>query len=117
MDRPKITAALAGFARGRFIPRPMRPVICKCPNHNGCLIGYHGDDIEISGDAPRVCQECGTALTLAPQPRSDLFFRVANLIGLAAVAGAIWYTWPTIVQLWQKVITPPAKSAPAKRAS
>ena len=95
----------------------MRPVICKCPNHNGCLLAYHCDDIEIPNDAPAVCPECGTPVKIAPQPRSDLFYRVANLIGLAAVAGAIWYTWPTIVQVWEKVITPPAKSTPAKRAS
>ena len=113
----QFAVALAGSAGGRFIPRPMRPVICKCPNHNGCLLGYHGDDIEIPKDAAAVCPECGTALKPAPQPRSDLFYRVANLIGLAAVAGAIWYTWPTIVQVWQKVTTPPAKTTPAKRAS
>jgi hypothetical protein len=52
---------------------------------------------------------------IAPKPRSDAFYQVANLIGLAAVAGAIWYTWPVIVQVWHKVTTPPAKNAPAKR--
>ena len=92
----------------------MRPVICKCPNHAGCLLGYHGDDIEIAGDAARVCPECGTALIVAPRPRSDAFYQIANLIGIAAVAGAIWFAWPSIVKLWHKVTTPPPKAAPAK---
>ena len=95
----------------------MRSVICKCPNHSGCLLGYHGDDIEIPRDMALVCPECGTPVTLAPRPRSDLFYRVVNLIGLAAVAGAIWYEWPALVRVWQKVTTPPAKSAPAKRTN
>ena len=92
----------------------MRPVICKCPNHTGCLLGYHGDEIELPGDAALVCPECGTPVKFAPKPRSDLFYRVANLLGLAAVAGAIWFAWPSLVKIWEKVTTPPAKNAPAK---
>lgn len=92
----------------------MRPVICKCPNHTGCLLAYHGDDIEIADGAPLVCPECGTALKFAPKPRNDLFFRVVNLIVFAAVAIAVWFAWPTLVMLWQKVTTPPPKSTPAK---
>ena len=90
----------------------MRPVICKCPNHSGCLLAYHGDDIEIAPGMPRVCPECGTPLKYAPRPRNDLFYRVVNLIGIAAVAGALWYNWPALVKLWQKVSTPPPKTAP-----
>ncbi len=92
----------------------MRPVICKCPNHNGCLLGYHGDDIEITRDMPLVCPECGTPVKVAPKPRNDLFYRVLNLIGMAAVAGAIWFAWPSLVILWHKVTTPPQRQAPAK---
>ncbi|MEO6788404.1 MAG: hypothetical protein ABI318_19950 [Chthoniobacteraceae bacterium] len=93
----------------------MRPAICKCPNHNGCLLGYHGDDIEIARDAALVCPECGAPLKYAPKPRNDFLYRLANLIGMAAVAGAIWFEWPTIVNVWHKVITPPTKAAPATR--
>ena len=93
----------------------MRPVICKCPNHSGCLLAYHGDDIEIADGMEPVCPECGTPVHRQPKPRSDLFFRVVNLIGLAAVAGAIWFAWPSIVKLWEKATTPPPKSAPARR--
>ena len=92
----------------------MRPLICKCPNHTGCLLGYHRDDIEIERDMPLVCPECGSPLTIAPRPRSDTFYHVANLIGLAAVAGALWFSWPSIVKLWHKAITPPPKPAPAR---
>jgi len=92
----------------------MRPVICKCPNHSGCLLGYHGDDIEITSDAAPVCPECGTPVKVAPKPRNDFLFRVANLIGLAALAGAIWFAWPSLAKLWKKVTTPPPKNAPAK---
>jgi len=92
----------------------MRPVICKCPNHTGCLIGYHGDDIEVAADMPFVCPECGSPVLPAPQPRSDIFYRVVNLIGLAALAGAIWFAWPALVRVWQKVTTPPPKAAPAR---
>jgi len=92
----------------------MRPVICKCPNHTGCLLGYHGDDIEISGDSARVCPECGTALIAPPRPRSDAFYQFVNVLSLAAVAGAIWFAWPSIVKIWHKVTTPPPKSVPAK---
>ncbi len=91
----------------------MRPAICKCPNHTGCLLGYHGDDIEIPGDMALVCPECGTPVKLAPRPRSDFFYRVVNLIGLSAVAGAIWFAWPSLVRIWEKVTTPPPKIAPA----
>src|ERR1043166_9127383 len=94
----------------RLIPRPMRPVICKCPNHIGCLLGYRGDDIELTDDMARVCPECGTPVKLAPKPRNDLFYRVLNLIGLAALAGAIWFAWPSLVKLWQKGITPPPRT-------
>ncbi len=94
----------------------MRPVICKCPNHNGCLLGYHGDDIEVAGDMALVCPECGMALIIAPRPRSDLFYRVVNLIGVAAVAGAIWFAWPSLDRIWEKVTTPPPKTAPAGEA-
>ena len=93
----------------------MRPVICKCPNHAGCLLGYHGDDIEIAADMALVCPECQTPLIRAPQPRNDLFYRILNLLGLAAVAGAIWFAWPSLVKLWHRVATPPQRSAPANR--
>jgi hypothetical protein len=93
---------------------PMRPAICKCPNYSGCLTAYHGDDIEITRDMPAVCPECGTPVRLAPKPRNDLLFSVANLVGLAAVAGAIWFSWPSIVKVWHKVTTPPQKAAPGK---
>ena len=106
---------LAGLRLARFIPRPMRPVICKCPNHNGCLLAYHGDDIEIEHDMPLVCPECGTALKFAPKPRSDAFYNVVNTIGLFAVGGAIWFAWPSIVKLWHKATTPPPRTTPAKR--
>jgi hypothetical protein len=114
-ERKHPRPVLAPSAAGRLIPRPMRPVICKCPNHNGCLLGYHGDDIEITRDMPLVCPECGTPVKLAPKPRNDLFYRVLNLIGLATVAGAIWFAWPSLVLLWKKVTTPPQRTAPAKR--
>lgn len=93
----------------------MRPVICKCPNHNGCLLGYHGDDIEITRDTALVCPECGTPVKLAPKPRNDFFYRVLNLIGLTAVAFALWFSWPSLVILWHKVTTPPSRTGPAKR--
>ncbi len=105
---------LAGFAPGRFIRRPMRPAICKCPNHAGCLLAYHGDDIEVQPDMPLVCPECGTGLVFPAKPRSDFFFRIVNLIVFAAAATALWFAWPTLVQLWEKVTTPPPKSTPAK---
>jgi uncharacterized protein (DUF983 family) len=93
----------------------MRPVICKCPNYSGCLLAYHNDDIEIVPDMPRVCPECGTALRVAPRARSDAFYNIINMLGLLAVGGAIWFAWPTIVRIWYKATTPPAKTAPAKR--
>jgi len=106
---------LAGFRAGRSIPRPMRSVICKCPNHTGCLVGYHGDDVEITGDMPAVCPECGSPLRRVLRARSDLFFHLANLAGLAAVAGALWFSWPSLVKIWHKVTTPPPKTLPSKR--
>ena len=105
---------LARSALARLIPRPMRPVICKCPNHNGCLLGYHGDDIEVERDTALVCPECGTALLPAPKPRSDAFYNIVNTIGVLAAAGAIWFAWPSIVKLWHKATTPPQRTAPAK---
>ena len=93
----------------------MRPVICKCPNHNGCLLGYHGDDIEIAGDMALICPECDTPLKFAPKPRNDFFYRMMNLVGLAAVAGAIWFAWPSLVKVWHKLSTPPQKNAPARK--
>jgi hypothetical protein len=105
---------LARFIAGRSIPRPMRSAIYKCPNHIGCLTGYHGDDVPITGDLPAICPECGTPLRQVPRARSDVFFHLANLVGLAAVAGAIWFSWPSLVKLWHKVSTPPPKHAPRK---
>jgi uncharacterized protein (DUF983 family) len=93
----------------------MRSVICKCPNHTGCLLGYHGDDIEIHGDMPAVCPECGTPLRRPPKAKSDAPYHVANLVGIAALAGAVWFSWPSLVKLWQKVTTPPPKHAPGKK--
>ena len=92
----------------------MRTAICKCPNHTGCLLGYHGDDIEIADGMEPVCPECGKPVKPAPRPRTDYFFQIANLIGMAAVAGALWFAWPSIAKLWKKVTTPPPKAAPAK---
>lgn len=105
---------LAGFRVGRLIPRPMRPVICKCPNYTGCLLAYHSDDIEVTGDLPLVCPECGSALKRAVKPKSDAVYQIANFVGLLAVAGAIWYSWPALTKFWHKATTPPARTTPAK---
>ena len=92
----------------------MRPVICKCPNHNGCLLGYHGDDIPIEYGSPMVCPECDADLRPLPKPHSDALYNVANMIGVVAAAAALWFAWPSIVKLWHKATTPPPRSAPAK---
>ena len=92
----------------------MRSVIFKCPNHTGCLLGYHSDDIEVTEDMALVCPECGTPLMIAPKPKSDATYRIVNAIGIAAVAGAIWYSWPSVVRLWQKATAPAPRTVPAK---
>jgi uncharacterized protein (DUF983 family) len=93
----------------------MRSVLCKCPNYSGCLLAYHCDDIEVGPNSPMVCPECGAALKRAPSARSDALYTIANAVGILAVAGAVWFAWPSIVRLWHKATMPPAKSAPAKR--
>ena len=92
----------------------MRPVICKCPNYTGCLLGYHCDDIEITEDMALVCPECGTPLKPATRRKSDLPYHIANFIGMVALAGAIWYSWPSIVRAWQKATTPAPRTYPPK---
>ncbi len=93
----------------------MRPVICKCPNYTGCLTGYHGDDIEVTEDMALVCPECGTPLKHVPKPKSDALYRIANAVGMVAVAGAIWYSWPAVVRIWNKATAPAPRTIPAKQ--
>lgn len=86
----------------------MRPALYKCPNHLHCTIGYHGDDVEISGNMPAVCPECGTALRPITKPRTALVPTIVSFISIACVAVGIWLAWPGAVKLWKKITTPPA---------
>ncbi len=74
----------------------------KCSNHLGCLLGYHGEDIEVGPDHARVCPECGSPLR-APL-RGEPWWRpvLINVLILAAIGVALWLLWPTLHQWWAR---------------
>jgi hypothetical protein len=87
----------------------MRPALYKCPNHIGCTVGYHGDDIEIVEGMVPVCSECGTALERVRRPRSTLVPFLFNAVVMVCIAIGAWLAWPTAVKLWKQLTTPPAE--------
>ena len=90
----------------------MRAAISRCPNYSHCLLGYRGEDIEVGDGMAPVCPECGTALVAKTKPRTSLVPSLINWLALAAIAVAMWFAWPYVVQTWNKMTTPPQETAP-----
>lgn len=84
-------------------------MIFRCPNYSKCLLGYHGDDINISADEPPVCPECGSPLEVKTTPRTALVPNLISWLTLALFAIAIWLAWPTATRWWKKITAPPAQ--------
>jgi hypothetical protein len=87
----------------------MRAALYKCPNHLGCTLGYHGDDVEIHEGMALVCGECGTPLERVPRSRSALVPFLINTIVVGCIAFGVWLAWPGAVNLWKKLTAPPAE--------
>jgi hypothetical protein len=90
----------------------MRSVISRCPNYSGCLLGYRGEDIEVADGVDPICPECGAPLTLKAKPRTSLIPSLVNWITIVVLAIAVWFAWPHVKQVWQKITTPPDSGAP-----
>jgi hypothetical protein len=97
----------------RFV---MRPVISRCPNYKGCLLGYRGEDIEVMDGMAPVCPECGSALVPKKAPRTSLVPTLINWLTIVVLAIAAYVAWPYVVQGWRKLTTPPQENgAPVQR--
>ncbi len=100
---------LDSTALARFIAPPkMRSSVYKCPNHLGCTIGYHGDDVEVPDGMPAVCSECGSPLKPAKRPSGKLGAYLVNLFSVACIAAGLWLAWPGMVKLWKRYVSPGA---------
>lgn len=84
-----------------YFPAPManRPHIYKCPNFEGCLIGYRGEDIEVFDGMHAVCPECDSVLQPLPKRTPAYVGRLIDLAVVVAVAAALYYAWPSISAL------------------
>lgn len=91
----------------------MRASIYKCPNHLGCTVGYHGDDIEVPDGAPLVCSECGTPLRPAKRSSNKLVPYLINAISVACIAVGLWLAWPSLLKLWKRYVSKEAVPAQA----
>ena len=89
-------------------PMAHRPIIYKCTNRLECLTGYRGEDIEVFPEMAAVCPECGAALSPVPKQPPASVAHLINLAILCAIAGALWFAWPTLSALWLKKEPPPA---------
>lgn len=90
----------------------MRPVISRCPNYSGCLLGYRGEDIEVAEGVDPICPECGAPLILKAKPRTSLIPSLVNWITIAVLAIAVWIALPYVKQAWHKITTPPPNDTP-----
>jgi hypothetical protein len=90
----------------------MRPVISRCPNYSGCLLGYRGEDIEVPEGVDPICPECGAPLILKAKPRTSLIPSLVNWITILVLVIAAWIAWPYVKQAWNKITTPPTSDAP-----
>ena len=111
------TLTLAGCKLARFIEAEMRPAMFRCPNYSNCLLGYRGEDIEVSEGMDPVCPECGTPLEPKKSPKTSLIPSLINWITVAALVCIAWLVWPFLQKAWTKITTnepaPPAQQAPA----
>ena len=98
--------ALAKWHGPRFDERGMRAVNYRCSNYSKCLLGYRGDDIELTGSEPLVCPECGAALIEKTQPRTALVPNLISWLTIAMLAVGIWFAWPTVAKWWKKITSP-----------
>lgn len=92
----------------------MRPVISRCPNYSNCLLGYRGDDIEVSDGMEPICPECGAKLVPKTKPRTAVVPMLINWLIIAILATGAWFAWPHVIRAWKAITTPPLEEAPAK---
>ena len=84
----------------------MRAAIYRCSNYSKCLLGYRGDDIEVTAAEARVCPECGAALIEKTKPRTSLVPNLISWLTIAMLAAALWFAWPTVARWWKKITSP-----------
>lgn len=89
----------------------MRPVISRCPNYSNCLLGYRGDDIEVSEGMEPVCPECGATLIPKAKPRTAVVPMLVNWLTIAAIGAAAWFAWPYVTKAWKTITTPPPQES------
>ena len=92
----------------------MRPTICRCPNYTNCLLGYRGEDIEVTPEMELVCPECGTPLIETKRPRTSVVPSLVNWLAIVAVLVGIYFLWPVVVRTWNKLTTPPTEEKPSE---
>lgn len=66
-------------------------VIAKCTNYSGCLVAYRGEKIELEGDAPLVCPECGKPLAPAAGGSAAMMKIAAIAVGVLVVAAGGYF--------------------------
>lgn len=85
-----------------------RPIFWKCTNYLECLTGYRGEDIEVYPEMVPVCPECGSVLRPVPKETPAYVAYLVNLAILSAIAGALWFAWPSLSVLWEEPSPAPA---------
>lgn len=99
-----------------------KPVLHKCTNHLGCLLGYHGDDIEILPGMEPVCPECGSALIPLKRLHHPLESYLINAAIIVITTLTIWLIWPKVISFWDRLskdahsdghgVSPPTQASP-----
>jgi hypothetical protein len=77
----------------------------RCPNYSGCLLGYRGEEIEVSEGMDPVCPECGTPLEPKKAPRTSWVPALISWFAILVLVLVAWMVWPFLQQAWTRMTT------------